>query len=84
MTNTDQFELVEDEAITSSGFELRINVAVHTSPRDGEISITPGCAVFGEFDAQVTRLMDELEKLRCEAETRFAEGTFGPKSLDPK
>ncbi|MDA3858816.1 MAG: hypothetical protein PF480_11430 [Roseovarius sp.] len=82
MSNTYHFELVEDKAATSSGFELRINVAVHTGAREGEITITPGCPTFGELDAQVTRLINELEKLRVDAEKRFADGPHGPISLD--
>jgi len=81
MTNTYQFELVEDRAPTPSGFELRVNVAVNTPVSEGEITITPGCATFGEFDAQITRLIGELEKLRKGGKVRFADGSFGPRSL---
>ena len=77
-----QFELVEDDAPTTSGFELRVNVARHTSAREGEITITTGCATFGEFDAEISRLIDELENVRTQAETRFAEGPFGPTPID--
>lgn len=79
--NTLQFELVEDPALTTSGFELRVNVASFTSKREGEISITSGCATFGELDTQISRLVNELEQIRTYGETRFAEGPFGPSSL---
>lgn len=82
MTSTYQFELVEEPAPTSSGFVLRVHVARWTSPEDGEISISPGCATFGEFDAQISRLIDGLERIRTEGETRFADGHFGPRSLN--
>ena len=84
MADLDQFELVEDRGPLVSGFELRVNVAKYTSVRDGEVSITTGCATFGELDAEVTRLISELEKLRRAAEERFADGPFGPGPLNRK
>ncbi len=76
-----QFELVEDQAATTSGFELRVNVAKYSSVNEGEISITNGCATFAEFDEEITRLISALEKIRTRGETRYAEGPFGPSPL---
>ena len=75
------FELVEDEAVTTSGFELRINVARFSSARPNEISITNGCATFGEFHEEAQRLIFELQDLISEAEKRFGSGDFGPTPL---
>jgi len=81
MRNNSQFELVESVALTRSGFEVRVNVARFSSARDNEITITNGCASFAEFDQEITRLVDALEEIRTQGETRFADGPFGPKSI---
>ena len=82
MSEFSQFELVENESLTTSGFELRINVARHSSTKNGEVSITNGCATFGEFDTEVRRLIENLEQLLTDGETRFADGPFKPSPLN--
>jgi hypothetical protein len=81
MSEHSTFELVDDSALTSSGFQLRVNVAIHTSARPDEVTVTPGCATFGEFQAAVRHLINELEAILTAGESRFAEGPFGPKPL---
>jgi hypothetical protein len=79
--NHEQFELLEDEAVTTSGFELTVGLAEHSESEDGPIILTTGCATFGEFSSEIDRLIAGLEKVRTEGETRFADGDFGPKPI---